>query len=214
MNSVLTESLYFFRSNFKLITLFILPFALFSIVYEVIGIADPKSSTRDFLNFTYLIFIYPVHIGFILILIDKLSNNEKISFLQIILKVITFWVPLFLVALLASIIIGGGLVLFIIPGVWLFLRLMLAPLYVLFEGLSATQAIGAAFNESKPYQSIFLFALLPFIIISIASIATAFNAPLSSNYFLATLQAVIGEYLFILISIVQYRLYTKIIKNT
>lgn len=213
MNSVLTESLYFLKSNLKPISLFIFPFALFSIITASIGIYDPKSSAKNFLFFVHIIFISPIYLGGIFILIKKLANNEKTSFLPIIQKAMRLWVPLLLVTLISGLIIGGGLVLLIIPGIWLFLRLMLSPLYVVFENLPATQAIGEAYKDSSPHLQEFFYALLPFLALFIISMIIRFNVPLIGNNFSTIVEAIVAEFIFVLISIVQYRLYILFIKR-
>ena len=213
MNSVIVDSWYFFKNNIKKLTIFAFPFFLISIAPDIIGINNPKSIIADAIVIVDIIFIMPFYTGSLLILISHLVKNEDVAINSIVSRVIPLWFPLFLVTLFSSLIILGGFLALIIPGVWLMIRLFLSPLYVIFQGQSATQAIGTAYNDSAPYLSKFFFALLPLVLLVIYLGVIGFNTPKEPSYILTILNGLLGEFLFIFISIIQFRLYTLYIED-
>lgn len=207
MNQVIIHSWYFLKNNIQKLAFFVFPFFMVTLFSDVLGIYDPNSTLKKVIEGVDLIFIFPLFNGGLLLLIHHLANNETLSFTEIISKVIPYWVPLFLVSIISGFLVGVGFFAFVIPGVWLILRLLLSPLYVIFQDLTATEAISRAFKNSKFSVGEHFYALLPFIVISIIMFFVGSKLPYSPNLFFAIVQSLFVEFLFVLISIIQYRLY-------
>lgn len=214
MNSATTESLFFLNRYIKELSIFALPFLLIFLIPEVIGASNPKSTIAGVIYIINAVVIIPFYNGFLLLYISSLVNNENSPIKPMFSKALSLWLPLFLVSLFSELIILSGFFILILPGIWLIIRLFLAPLYAVFQGLSASQAIKTAYRDSSVHTSQFFFALLPVALFIIFWSVIGSNLPEDPSYFLVILSSIVGNLLFIFTSILQYRLYTKYIKIT
>ena len=65
-----------------------------------------------------------------------------------------------LLTLVLSLITLVGLILFVIPGIYLASRLILAPFYLIIENVSITQALDKSWNVTKDDQIKFIYLVL------------------------------------------------------
>ena len=168
---MLKESWYFFTAYFSSLAIFVLPFFLISASTSLYTVLDPKSQFSNILHVIDISILSPLLNGGLLLLIHSLVNtDDKISFTKVITLCFPFWFSLFIVSFISETAISIGFLLLILPGIWIMIRLFLAPLYVLFQGLSANEAIKTSFIDSKDLFKEFLTPTLPLISITLVMI--------------------------------------------
>lgn len=223
MNTIFTDSWHFLRNNFKAVTLIILPFALFSLITEMVSSNKPDDASGLIIMAAISLLLHPLYIAAVLILIRKLSKKEAINFIEIFSKALKYWSSLFLFSILVGFVFILYLmaasvsllipVILVLPTLWLLLRLLLAQLYVVFEGKSTSQAIVSAYQDSKPHLSTFFYSLVPIILLALLYLFIEDSIEAPKGKLLTILEVFAGEYVFAFVSIIQYRLYTLYIKS-
>ena len=196
MNPVLIQSWYFFKNNAKEMCAFMLPVFALGMITGVIGVINPQSGVLGILNIIQII-IGPLFTGGLLLYIANISRGDYPPHQEMLKQAMPFWMTIFIVSMLTGLAIGLGFVFMIIPGIWLLLRLFLAPLYVVFQNKTAPDAIASSFRDSKDH-------LLPFFQILIQG---------GPSFLSTTLVNLATTFAFIFASIVQFRMFTVYIEN-
>ena len=218
MNPVLIQSWYFFKNNAKEMCAFMLPVFALGMITGVIGVINPQSAILNILNIVQII-IGPLFTGGLLLYIANISRGDYPPQQEMLKQAVPFWMTIFIVSMLTGLAIGLGFVFMIIPGVWLLLRLLLAPLYVVFQNKTAPDAIASSFRDSKDHLLQFFQILIPFILLGVAFLmmvtgqAPAEGESGGPNFLSTTLINLATTFAFIFASIVQFRMFTVYIEN-
>lgn len=213
MNQVVIDSWNFFKNNAKELCAFMLPVFALGMISGVIGAINPQSGILGVLSIVQIM-IGPLFTGGLLLLISHISKGEYPAHKHMLSQAIPFWMTIFLVSMLTGLIIGFGFIFLIIPGVFFLLRLFLAPLYVVFQNKSVTDAISTSFNDSKDHMLAFLQTLIPFIVLgAVLFMFIAGRGGEAPSVLFTTLINLATTFGFIFASIVQFRLYTVYIET-
>ena len=164
----------------------------------LVSSGDAYLSDERFVTWGVLLFIFtnllvtPFLTAFCILLSFDLQNQSLkdsigyylVSF-QLILKVL-------LLTLITGFLVIGGLILFIIPGVYLASRLLYSPYYLILEGQTVLNSLDNSWQTTKNNQKDYIIyliyywlalILITFITLSITS-AFSFNSEANSNLFL------------------------------
>ena len=216
MNPVLIQSWYFFKNNAQELCLFILPVFALSMIVGVLGMVEPESSLLSVLGVVQLM-VGQLFTAGLLLLISNISNGNHPPHKEILTQAIPFLMTITLVAMLTLVAIWAGLLFMIIPGIWLFLRLFLAPLYVVFQNKSVLDAIKTAFVDSKEHFRPFFQTLIPFMVLGLVLVLLVVEPPGTERepqgLLMMTVTNLAISAAFVFASILQYRLYTVYIVN-
>ena len=213
MNQVVIDSWYFFKNNAKELCTFMLPVFSLSLISGFVSSTNPESGLVGLLSIVQFM-IGPLFTAALLLLIVNISNGKHPPHKQMLAQAMPFWATIFLVSVLTGLVIGAGFIFMVIPGLWLLLRLFLAPLYVVFQGKTVLDSIKAAFADSKDHLLPFLQTLLPFIVLGMLFVMFVANQGKEPPGLLATVLLNIATTLgFIFASVVQFRLYTVYVEK-
>tara|TARA_X000000368_G_C23058014_1_gene725032 strand:- start:3231 stop:3923 length:693 start_codon:yes stop_codon:yes gene_type:complete len=164
----------------------------------LVSSGDAYLSDERFVTWGVLLFIFtnllvtPFLTAFCILLSFDLQNQSLkdsigyylVSF-QLILKVL-------LLTLITGFLVIGGLILFIIPGVYIASRLLYSPYYLILEGQTVLNSLDNSWQTTKNNQKDYIIyliyywlalILITFITLSITS-AFSFNSEANSNLFL------------------------------
>ena len=101
-------------------------------------------------------FFIPLYVGALIVNFHHKINNLKTSTAICFLTSIRLWPNLFLVTVATSIIIGVGLMLLVIPGIYLFIRLSLTDFLVVLDQQSPIESIKNSYHQTKTHQWLIL----------------------------------------------------------
>ena len=160
----LLEGFKCYLETFKKFTLLTLP--IFILLGLLASSGDIYLSDENFFTWGILLFIFtnlfitPFLTSFcILIVYDLQKGNLKeslgyylVSF-QLILKVL-------LLTLATGLVVIGGLLLFIVPGMYLASRLLYSPYYLILEGKTVLGSLDASWQATKNNQRGYIFYLI------------------------------------------------------
>ena len=214
MNQVITDSWYFFKNNAKELCSFMLPVFALGMITGVIGVLNPESSILNILSIIQVM-IGPLFTGGLLLLIANIARGEYPPHKDMLTQAIPFWMTIFMVSMLTGLAIGLGFIFMIIPGIWLLLRLFLAPLYVVFQNKPVGEAISTSFADSKDHLLPFFQILIPFIVLGVVflMLVTGQGEAGGPSILSATLINIVTTFGFIFASVVQFRMYSVYVEN-
>lgn len=153
MSSILVDSLYFFRNNYKIfglyIAVYLISWNLLEIILEefvLVGMGDSKNiSLLMLLN---LIVGAIFQCGFIVIASEINSGHKRSIFLA--LRKGFMFLPFYLLAsILMNIALIFGFILFVIPGIYLYLRLCLFDFFIIIEDKDPFRALQKSWQATK-----------------------------------------------------------------
>lgn len=82
----------------------------------------------------------------------KGAKGEKIDLLPALRQGLPFLPRFIILAIVMAILVGGGFLLFILPGIWLYQRLFLAPYYLIDQNLGPWAAMSASWRAARTFS--------------------------------------------------------------
>jgi hypothetical protein len=151
----LRQSFYFFKQNFSTIAKIQLPFLLL-----LNGLAlwlDINTSETDdlkqqaaYLSILSLTFL-PIYWGGTILFMQSTLDNAPLSASQAIILSLSFWRTLLFTFILTSIAVFGGLLLLILPGLYIGVRLAFADYICVLEKQSAMDSLKQSWKDTADY---------------------------------------------------------------
>jgi hypothetical protein len=153
----LRQSLFFFRKNFTSLAIINLPFIAISyIALEQVGIAQANQTPEELANKLFILsafnlLIMPIYWGATIAFMQSTVDGQTYTPSQALLASFKKWFTLFLVFLVYSLSISFGFMAFIVPGVYIAIRLSIADYLCVIENKSPLQSIKQSWAETKEY---------------------------------------------------------------
>ncbi|MGY8870617.1 MAG: YciC family protein [Pseudomonadales bacterium] len=157
----LRQSFFFFKQNFSVIAKIQLPFLVVLnglALWLDINVTDTnefreKTAYISILSLTLL----PIYWGATILLMQSKLENSPISASQAIIASLSFWRSLLFTFILTSFAVFGGLLLFILPGIYIGVRLAFADYICVLEKQSALNSLKQSWKDTSDY----FWTLLP-----------------------------------------------------
>ena len=179
MTVTLKQAFYFFRRNMLRLLSFALVIAILVVLLAqllaplFIGTLDAEhinpETVRPFAQFLNLI-IKPVYTGGLIALIFSLANGQGAGIYNSLWQGLLRWPYMFMANVMTSLLIFAGLMLFVLPGIWLFTRLFLVPYLVMIDRQTPLNAIINSYQYTRGYALTLFNDILILVIIFILSI--------------------------------------------
>ncbi|MCU7835350.1 MAG: hypothetical protein KZQ83_08855 [gamma proteobacterium symbiont of Taylorina sp.] len=181
MTQTLKDAFYFFRKNLLKLLSFTLLITVLAVLTAQLLIPlffDDLLSLNDLSQQEMLeaiepfaqvmnVIIKPVYTGALIILIVSLASEQNKSLLNCLSAGIMRW-PFMLVAnMMTSFLIFTGIMLFILPGIWLISRLFIVPYLVMLKKQSPLDAIINSYQYTKGYSFTILNDIVILVVILI-----------------------------------------------
>ena len=157
---ILSDSYFFYLRNFRQIASLCLPFLVLDAILELLFINSQNFQSLYWVSF---VAIYPIYTAALILFMAKSASQEHPRNMDIIAASLKLWWPFYLLTVIHLALGVVGLFLFIIPGVWVIVRLSFAEFYLILNGLTPWEAIRQSFESTKKY----FWYLLSFFAITI-----------------------------------------------
>ncbi len=161
MTTTLKQAFYFFRRNILSLLGFALVIAILVILLAQIltplFLGELKAeqinpeTIRPMAQFMNLI-IKPIYTGGLIALIFSLATGQGKTILNCLWLGVLRWPYMFMANVMTSLVIFAGLMLFVLPGIWLFTRLFLVPYLVMIDRQSPLNAMINSYQHTKGYS--------------------------------------------------------------
>jgi hypothetical protein len=154
VTTLLADAYRFVIGNFRQIAALFLPLLLIvtALGYGSMETAD-TGDTEDMASVIRWLLInllfYPLYTGALILLLAKRTRHETPTNGQLLRAASALWWPLLILTSVAGIAIVFGLMLLIIPGIWIAVRLAFAEIYLVVEGLAPLAAMRKSHDTTK-----------------------------------------------------------------
>ncbi len=207
----LRQSLFFFRNHANKLALIQLPFlALVSIVqYQLLQGIDTESEqikSSIFLSSSLDLALMPVYWGATLVYLRSVLGGQPLSVGQALFMGLGCWGRLLLTYILTALAISTGLILLILPGIYIGIRLAFAEFYCVMEGKGPLESLNASWSSTKEFFWP-LFQGLALIIGLLLAIELTLGQLLVDQQNLMMLVSLVIQFLGVVPTIFAYRLY-------
>ena len=210
---IISDAVHFFMFHWSQIAKLCLPWLLAAALVEF-GIASAVQDSENaapllLVAWTFNLLIYPIYTGALIIFMAKRAQREQPENRELTAAAIKIWQPLFMVHIIGSGMTALGLMLLIVPGIYVLVRLSFAEFHLVLEGLKPLEAIQKSFQTTRPYFGLILLLLVMFmaplvlLTFSLGSWLNDLNVSPVLNIFLSTLIA----YLTLFVDVVIFRVY-------
>jgi hypothetical protein len=217
---IITDALQFFRDHIVQIAALCLPWllAIALVQYLVIIIGDPSQqvSPLALIGMGFQLLVYPIYTGALILLMAKRARRETPTNKELTSSALKLWQPLFILRIItAGILVPGvifavqGWFLFIIPVIYVFVRLCFAEFYLVLEGVKPLEAIRLSFRATQPcfFQLLFLLTIFGFPLFSLQVIAASVLAQLKIDPLVNILAATLTAFLSFFVDVLLFRAY-------
>ena len=207
--SVLSDSFYFFGSNAAQIALASFPFLAIAYAAQLVVTASVDSSYEKLVSPIVGLLTYPLYTAASILAIAKRSRGEAVVLSRIFNAALRLWWPLFLQCVVLAVVLGVGLLLLVVPGIWLGTRLSLSEIYLVLSERKPLEALRASFQSTKPHFSSILttliLAAIPLWLLSFG--VNILFRTIGNNYPLAFIAGVFGMFIGLFINVVLFRMF-------
>jgi succinate dehydrogenase hydrophobic anchor subunit len=216
---IVADALYFFKSNLVQIGSLCLPWLLVVAAVEnlIISTGDPSQGLGPLflLAWVFKLLIYPIYTAALILLMAKRARGQQPDNKELLSSALQIWQPFFIVHVIGAGLSILGLMLFVIPGIYVAVRLSFAEFYLTLENIKPVEAIQKSFQATKPYffQILLLLALffipLGMLNLILADLLSGKEAVLLINITVATTTA----FLMLFLEVVKFRVYMSAIRE-
>jgi len=162
------DSLRLYQNHFVMLISIALPFLVLIELFEAYYIATYLSTPFMLDDLTPLLIshltIKPFYNIAIIFYISSVISSQSLSIKHAWLLSVKFWPIYFLLNLLTNLLIGTGLMFYVIPGIFLFIRFSFAEFHLLLDNQSPLKAIKSSFTNTRKH---FLLLSAGFLIFAV-----------------------------------------------
>ena len=149
--SVLRDALYFFRRHLWTIARLCLPL----VVLESLGKQWVAHATGPEGAPLYDIFIgllfYPLYTAVLILFLDARSNERHVAGRELLAMALRLWPAFALLAAISTLVIMFGMSLFLLPGLWVMVKLVFAEYFLVLRNRTPLGAIQDSFQLTNGY---------------------------------------------------------------
>ncbi|MGV8921164.1 MAG: hypothetical protein ACOH2R_25880 [Pseudomonas sp.] len=209
--TVLQDSLYFFRRNLSSILMLCLPLVVLEafskqLVSNVLG--DNASPAYELL---VGLFFYPLYTAALILFLDARTRSEQPRKRDLMAMALRLWPTFAVLSALSTLLIMLGMSMFVIPGIYVMIKLVFSEYLLVLEGMTPLTAMRESFKMSQGHflriMVCVLCVYLPLSVLEGVSLYILPN-PLSMPLSLAVDSA--SSFLQLFTSVVMFRLFMLI----
>lgn len=143
--TILNDSLYFFRRNLASILTLCLPLVMLeSLAKQVLSNAIPGNASSAYELLVGLLF-YPLYTGALILFLDARSRGEQPAARNLLAMALRMWPTFAVMSALSTLLIMFGLSLFIVPGIWVMVKLVFSEYLLVLRGMTPLVAMRGSF---------------------------------------------------------------------
>lgn len=205
--TILTDSLYFFRRHLTSILVLCLPL----VIIEALAKQSLSDSLSANVSSAYEMLIgllfYPLYTCALILFLDARSRGgDQPGPRDLLTMALRMWPTFAVLSALSLLLIMFGLSLFILPGIWVMVKLVFAEYLLVLRGLTPMMAMRASFEMTKGHFVRILTCVL-FIYIPLSLLEGIAYFLLPENAVVTLLISIASSFLQLFTSVVMFRLF-------
>jgi hypothetical protein len=216
---IITDALVFFGRNLNQIALLCLPWLIAGALVEYLLALYQKTSGDApvaFFSIFFELLFYPIYTASLIILMARQAQGELPGNREIFTKAMKRWQPLLILRLMESLLIGLGLFMFVLPGLWFAVRLSFAEYFLVLDDLTPIQAMQKSFLTTRKHWPVILVLLLIFMVPPAAMMFyLGWTLPdTSQGNAIIAISGTATSFYFLFVEILIFRVFMSAVKDT
>ena len=163
---IFTDATFFFWKNLNQIAVLCLPWLFAGALVEYFLVANQEAfgdKPLYFLAWAFNLLVYPIYTAALILLMAQQAEGRQPTNQELLAEAFKRWQPLLILHLLGSLLAGFGILLFVLPGIWVMVRLSFAEFYLVLEDLNPIEAIKKSILTTKKHWRIIFLLMLMFL---------------------------------------------------
>lgn len=217
---IISDALQFFRHYIVQIATLCLPWllAIAVVEYLVIVTDDPTQETSPLplLGLAFHLLVYPIYTAALILLMARCARRESPNNRELLSSATRAWQPLLILKVIvacilvpAQLFVFQGWILFVIPIIFVLVRLAFSEFCLVLEEIKPLDAIRKSFNITRPYffQIFFLLVAFGMPLWSVKIVKTVYLNKPETNPLIIILSSTVIDFLTLFIDILMFRAY-------
>ncbi|MGH8420501.1 MAG: YciC family protein [Pseudomonas sp.] len=209
--TIIQDSLYFFRRNFASILTLCLPLVILeALTKQMLASASGPDGSASWQLLVGLLF-YPLYTGALILFLSAKTRGEMPAKRDLLAATLRMWPTFAVLTALSTLLIMAGLSLFIVPGVWVMIKLVFSEYLLVLRGLGPLDAMRESFRMTQGHLvRILTCVLFVYIPLSVLEGLSYYVLPDQQSPVLSLAVDSISSFLQLFISVVMFRLFMLI----
>jgi hypothetical protein len=148
---VLRDAWFFFSHNLPTIVRLCLPLVVLEALVQQLVIARVGVESAAVYGILVGLLFYPLYTGALILFLDARSNGEMPRVRNLLAASLSLWPRFALLAGISTLAIMLGASLFVLPGLWIMIKLAFAEYLLVLRGLSPLRALHESFELTSGY---------------------------------------------------------------
>ncbi|SDH27970.1 Uncharacterised protein family (UPF0259) [Pseudomonas benzenivorans] len=148
---VLRDAWFFFSHNLPTIVRLCLPLVVLEALVQQLVIARVGVESAAVYGILVGLLFYPLYTGALILFLDARSNGETPRVRNLLAASLSLWPRFALLAGISTLAIMLGASLFVLPGLWIMIKLAFAEYLLVLRGLSPLRALHESFELTSGY---------------------------------------------------------------
>ena len=164
---IIMDSALFFWRNLNQIAVLCLPWLFAGAVVEYMVAVNQDAFGETPMYFAAWVFnmlLYPIYTAALIHLMALQAQGKRPGNLELLRLALKSWHSLLILHILSSVLFLCGLMLFVIPGLWVIVRLAFSQFYLVLEYLNPIEAIQKSFVTTRKHMATIFLLILVFLI--------------------------------------------------
>jgi hypothetical protein len=207
--TILTDSLYFFRRHLASILMLCLPLVIVeALAKQALNTSLAADASSGYELLVGLLF-YPLYTGALILFLDARSRGgDQPGPRELLAMALRMWPTFAVLSALSTLLIMFGLSLFIIPGIWVMVKLVFSEYLLVLRGMTPLMAMRASFEMTNGhFGRILTCVLCIYIPLSLLEAIAYFLLPEPQNAAASLLINVVSSFLQLFTSVAMFRLF-------
>jgi hypothetical protein len=208
--TIIQDSLYFFRRNFASIITLCLPLVILEALTKQLLGSSASDGSASWQLLIGLLF-YPLYTGALILFLDAKTRGETPAKRNLLAATLRMWPTFAVLTALSTLLIMAGLSLFIVPGVWVMIKLVFSEYLLVLRGLGPLEAMRESFKMTRGHVvRILVCVLFVYIPLSVLEGLSFYVLPDQQSPMLSPIVDSVSSFLQLFISVVMFRLFMLI----
>jgi hypothetical protein len=164
---IITDSALFFWRNLNQIALLCLPWLFAGAVVEYLAVVNQGAFGEKPMYFAAWIFnmlVYPIYTAALIHLMALQAQGKRPGNPELFRLALKSWQSLLILHIMSSVLFLCGLMLFVLPGIWVMVRLSFSQFYLVLDKLNPIEAIQKSFFATRKHMATIFLLILAFLI--------------------------------------------------
>lgn len=209
--TVIQDSLYFFRNNLGRILVLCLPLVVLeALAKQALGSAMSADASPAY-NLVVGLFFYPLYTAALILFLDARSRGEEPQTRDLLAMAVRLWPTFAVLSAMSTLLLMFGLSLFIVPGIWVMIKLAFCEYLLVLRRLTPFMAMRESMlMTTGHFTRILMCVLCVYIPLSLLEGVSLYLLPEPQSAPITLVIDSISSFLQLFTSIVMFRLFMLI----